>query len=61
MIMHRAILGILLCLAFVGCAFNRSDFVTGSDGKPQQDQMSDDGKTVGSVLRGLRPSAVLRF
>jgi hypothetical protein len=61
MTMHRVILGILLCLACAGCAFNRSDFVTGPDGRPQQEQMSDDGKTVGSVLRGLRPSAALRF
>jgi hypothetical protein len=57
----RPFLICLLCLAFAGCSFNRADFVTGADGKPKQDEMSDDGKTVSSTLRGLRPSATLRF
>jgi hypothetical protein len=57
----RTLLLCLTCLAFIGCSFNRADLVTGPDGKPKTEEMSDDGKTVGSVLRGLRPSAALRF
>jgi hypothetical protein len=36
---------------FLGCSFNRADFVAGPDGKAQSDQMSDDGKTVQRVLK----------
>jgi hypothetical protein len=59
--MRHLFLGFLLCLSLAGCAFNRSDFVAGADGQPRQSEMSDDGKTVGSVLRNLRPSAALKF
>jgi hypothetical protein len=42
----------LVTLIFViGCSFNRSDFVCGSNGKPDTTSMSDDGKTVQSVLK----------
>jgi hypothetical protein len=59
--MFRTTLILLACLCFLGCAFNRADFVTGPDGKPQTQEMSDDGKTVGKVFQGLRPMASLRF
>lgn len=36
---------------FLGCSFNRSDFVCGPNGKAQDDQMSDDGKTVKRVVK----------
>lgn len=59
--MRPIILGCVVCLFLAGCSFNRSDLVTGADGKPKADEMSDDGKTVGNYLRGLRPSATLKF
>ena len=59
--MRQIFLGLLLCLAICGCSFNRADVVAGPDGAPKQNEMSDDGKTVGNVLRNLRPSATLRF
>jgi hypothetical protein len=59
--MRLTTLTVFLCLSFAGCSFNRADFVTGPDGRPRQDQMSDDGKTVSSVLHNLRPAAILKF
>lgn len=45
----------ITCLAALlftlGCSFNRSDFVCGSNGRADQEQMSDDGKTVQQVLK----------
>ncbi len=38
-------------LLAVGCSFNRSDFVCGSNGRAETEQMSDDGKTVQQVLK----------
>jgi hypothetical protein len=41
-----------LSFAFLasGCAFNRSDFVCGSNGKPDDAAMSESGKTLADFL-----------
>lgn len=42
----------LVTLVFLaGCSFHRSDFVCGSNGRAEQDKMSDDGKTVQRALK----------
>jgi hypothetical protein len=52
--MRRMLFGILLTtLLASGCAFNRADFVAGPDGKADQSQMSDSGRTVGPIVGGL--------
>ncbi len=48
-------------LSLAGCAFNRSDFVCGSNGKPRDDEVSDTGKAVGSVIRTGGPSLHLSY
>lgn len=40
---------LLSLFAMSGCAFNRTDFVTGPDGKPQG-ELSDSAKTVKSYF-----------
>jgi hypothetical protein len=46
---------LLAVLAFSGCAFNRSDFVAGPDGKPNDDELSGPGKTIRDFFKnGLR-------
>jgi hypothetical protein len=40
-------------LAVAGCAFKRSDFVCGPDGKPEG-ELSDSAKVVGAVAGGPR-------
>jgi hypothetical protein len=44
-----------------GCAFNRSDFVSGANGKPKDDEVSDNGKTVGNFVRTGGPSLRLSY
>jgi hypothetical protein len=52
--MRRTLFGVVLAaLLTAGCAFNRADFVAGPDGQADQSQMSDSGRSVGPVVRGL--------
>jgi hypothetical protein len=48
-LLQIACLFVLVC--FLGCSFNRSDFVCGANGKADQTSMSDDGKTVENVVK----------
>jgi hypothetical protein len=52
---------LLTALSLAGCAFNRSDFVTGPNGKPNDSQMSDTGKAVGDVVKNRGPSYRFSF
>ncbi len=52
--MRRTLAAVLLAALFAaGCAFNRADFVAGPNGQADASQMSDSGRTVGPVVRGL--------
>ena len=42
-----------LLLVFAGCAFKRSDFVCGADGKPEG-ELSSSAKVAGAVAAGPR-------
>ena len=42
---------LLVLFAIAGCALNRSDFETGSNGAPDRSQMSDTGKTVSNIAQ----------
>lgn len=52
---------LLAVLSVAGCAFNRTDFVTGPDGKPVPAGVSDAGNAVGNVIRNRGPSYQLNF
>jgi hypothetical protein len=45
------LLWLALSVSASGCAFHRADFVCGPNGTANQGDMSDTGKTVGSILR----------
>jgi len=53
--MRHTILAILagLALSWGGCAFKRSDFVCGADGKPEG-ELSNSGKVAGAIAGGPR-------
>ena len=52
--------GVLL-FGMTGCAFQRSDFVSGPDGQPKTGDVSDTGKAVGDVVRNRGPSYSLSY
>ena len=49
MLLAARIAGLSLLLSLSGCSFNRSDFVTGADGRPQA-ELSDSAKIVNSAF-----------
>jgi hypothetical protein len=50
------IIVVFATFTLTGCAFNRSDFVCGANGKAKDDEVSDTGKTVGNFVRTGGPS-----
>jgi hypothetical protein len=61
--MTKTVLAFILitALSLVGCAFNRSDFVAGPNGRPKEGEMSDTGKVVGDVVKNRGPSYRFSF
>jgi hypothetical protein len=49
---------LLAALLTAGCAFSRGDFVAGPNGQADPSQMSDSGRQVGPVVRGLLGGSV---
>jgi hypothetical protein len=47
----RLLVWLVVALVAGGCSFNRADFVCGSNGKADDGQMSDSGRTLGDILR----------
>jgi hypothetical protein len=45
------VLACVISAAVAGCAFNRSDFVSGANGAPKTDEVSDTGRSVGNFIR----------
>ena len=41
---------LFICLTCGGCAFKRSDFVSGPNGQPSE-EISDSGKVLGGLVR----------
>jgi hypothetical protein len=49
--MRRFLCCLALAVGLSGCSYNRADFVSNADGKADTANMSDAGKTTGSLLR----------
>ena len=51
----------LIALSLAGCAFHRSDFVAGPNGKANEAEISDTGKAIGDVVKNRGPAYRLSF